>query len=187
MFTLFLDSKVDINQRTTEDMLQQSSRDSQKREQQDRASIDNTTQSLFENQTDIKDRIERMDKEIQDLGEKVLEIPSLLADETKNDTLFYNDSIKDIEDENEDEDDENENGTSNDHIRDWIEKIDKNVKTEDVNQNTGFNFYNESVNMETDGDEDTVDDNGEHVIQWHSTPRGKSSRKSNLTDQSIII
>ena len=107
MFTLFLDSKVDINQRNTEDMLQQSSRDSQKREQQDRASIENTTQSLFENQTEIKDRIERMDKEIHDLGEKVLEIPSLLADETKNDTLFYNDSIKDIKDENEDEDDEN--------------------------------------------------------------------------------
>ena len=167
-------------------MLQQSSRDSQKREQQDRASIENTTQSLFENQTDIKDRIERMDKEIHDLGEKVLGIPSLLADETKNDTLFYNDSVKDINDDNEDEKYEN-TGINNDHIKDWIEKIDKNVKTEDEIEDNGFNFYNESVNMETDGDEDKVDEDGEHVIQWHSTPRGKSSRQSVLTDQSIII
>ena len=167
-------------------MLQQSSRDSQKREQQDRASIENTTQSLFENQTDIKDRIERMDKEIHDLGEKVLGIPSLLADETKNDTLFYNDSIKDINDDNEDEKYEN-GGINNDHIKDWIEKIDKNVKTEDEIEDNGFNFYNESVNMETDGDEDKVDEDGEHVIPWHSTPRGKSSRQSVLTDQSIII
>ena len=109
----FLDSKVDINQRTTENMLQQCSLDSQKR-----ASIENTTLSLFENQTEITDRIERMDKEIQGLGEKVLEIiPSL-----------------------------------------WIEKIDKNIKTDEENETNGLNFYNESVKMETDGDKDKVDD-----------------------------
>ena len=123
-------------------MLQQCSLDSQKR-----ASIENTTLSLFENQTEITDRIERMDIEIQGLGEKVLEIiPSL-----------------------------------------WMAKMDKNIKTDEENETNGLDFYNESVKMETDGDEDTVSDNGEHVIQWHSTPRGKSSRKSNLTDQSIII
>ena len=96
-----------MNQRTTENMLQQSSFDSKMKEEQERT-------ELFSNQLQIKDRIERMNKEIQNLGESMLEISSLLTDETKNDTgfTFYNDSIKSMTDEEEDdydkEDDDND-------------------------------------------------------------------------------
>ena len=161
--------------------------DSKNRKQDERTALSTTTQKLFSNQDQMNDKIEKVDKEIQDLGEKVLEIPSKIAEETKNDSwfIFHNESIKSIKDEDENEDENG--GINNDHIKDWIEKIDKNVKTEDEIEDNGFNFYNESVNMETDGDEDKVDEDGEHVIQWHSTPRGKSSRQSVLTDQSIII
>ena len=73
-----------------------------------------------------------MDKEIQELGEKVLEIPSLLADETKNDTgfTFYNDSVQSITDEE-------EKGINNDHFEDWMDRLDTYAQTE----NNEFHFY----------------------------------------------
>ena len=182
-----INDKIEKMDKEIQDLGEKVLEDSKNRKQEDRTAIATSTQKLFSNQDKMNDKIEKVDKEIQDLGEKVLEIPSLIADETRNDSgfTFYNDSIKSIKDENEDEDEYD--GLNNDHIKDWIEKIDKNVITEDENENNGFNFYNDSVKMETDGDEDKVDDDGEHVIPWHSTPRGKSSRQSILTDQSIII
>ena len=161
-----------MNQRTTENMLQQSSFDSKMKEEQERT-------ELFSNQLQIKDRIERMNKEIQNLGENMLEISSLLTDETKNNTgfTFYNDSIKSMTDEDEEEDEIN-----NHHIKDK-ERMDKDIQTEEGNDTSGFNFYNDSIKSLTDDEDDydydeEDDDNDMNVIPF---------KRFSRDDQSLII